>query len=304
MSEGDVVPRLSRRGFLKLLVGAAAETAILTKSTPEPQPKETGIIQTGIREIVVDGRKYQINVNPNKLKEVAIAQAEQTASQFHLSPDDANQKIQEWLEKNSLEFQVFGFRENPFIPPQAESYFTPPELNFLSNRAKIGVRVDLLPDLVRFSIGDGVDEELAMEPLVAISHETANLVSYIDSPQRWKEEAEALKLFFRNSLITDGLSGLFLIGGLKLLKDKMQGRKRFQAILGATMTTASALSLCGNLLAQGIITSMLIGRGLEADTLYQNSFNDKITQGRIKFDADYRHLVLGMLEFSPIAAKK
>lgn len=288
--------RVTRREFIS---GLSFLLALRPQEKPPvlEQKKETGIIQTGLKTVEIKGKKYEIKINQDKFIEMILY----ATPYFSPYGEDLPSKVKQWFSQNALEIQIYDAFTNPLMNNH-EGFFTPAEVNLLSDRTVIGIRVDQIRALTMIkaqmfdpfeSIGD------PQKPFSVLAHETGHFLEYVRSPQKWLKIADGLKSFLRDKIVGIGGSLVGLGLGLRIFLSQMTDKKLASRLFGTGLVLASATMLLQNLTTLGTLVNLQLTQGIEADEVHNNYFLPLVDNlGRKDFD--YQSLVYKAIEFNPL----
>lgn len=298
--EAGPYPPITRREFLKTIVLASGFLLNYKRKQESPPPaeqkKETGIIQTGLKTLEIEGKKYEIKINPARFKEMVLYETP------YLNPYGENlpDKVERWLSQNALEIQIFDGLTNPLMATQ-KGFFTPAELNFLSGRTVIGIHVGQIMELARIRTGNFNPFKSTgdpKQPFSVLAHETGHFLEYIRSPQRWLEIAQDLRTFLKDRIIniTGSLFGLGL--GLKFFR--AQQKEPVRSVISGSLVLASIKTLLNNLSMLGEKIYIGATQGIEGDDIHGNYFKRVGLENFGRIDFGYQNLVYEAIEFNQL----
>lgn len=299
MSEFPLSPKtekllpLTRRNFLALglLMFLSGDTARKTET-------EGGrIFQTGIKEMELNGEKYEIKIIPEKFIEAVLYEA----PYFDSLQEGLSGKAESWFRHNQLELEIYDFSNNPAMFLH-EGYYIPRELNLLSGRAVLGIRIDQIKQLAMLKTGI-VDSSSFLyndskKPYAVIGHEMAHLLENIGSPDKALEVAEGLKSVIKDKTlaISGSLAGIWIT--TKLLR--ADDRKLLARLGGANLGVGSIRMLVENINEIIQLTTKGIVEGIESDDLHSNYFKRASAENFGRIDFGYQSLVKEAIEFNRI----
>lgn len=228
-----------------------------------PVQEEPSIIQTGLTQVEDKGRRFNIKVDPETLKELILYEANQSKDQSSV------EKTNKWLNLNPLEINFSRAHLNPLHFSSAANFISP---EFTLGRARISIREDVLKGLIN---SNSNIEIASYHPAMVLPHEIHHLLDYISSPRTYLAK-QGIKM-----------GEVIISTALAFLASKDPSLK------GTSKILVSALTLSQTMTAFVLIN---LFTGISGES-FMPSGEDFTT--RLAEDAKFRELAYRAIEISP-----